>query len=100
MARPTKKDNLIVKKLEEAFALGCTVMEACYYANISKQTYYNWIREDSELLDRFECLQTAPVLEARKALIESFKSRPDLALKFLMQKRAEEFGSRINPISF
>lgn len=53
MARPTKLNELTVKKLEEAFLIGATVEEACFYADISKQTYYNWSKENPELFDRF-----------------------------------------------
>ena len=46
-----KKTESTVQKLIEAFKNDFTVHEAVSYANISKQTYYNWIDEDSLLLD-------------------------------------------------
>jgi len=46
-----------VKKLEEAFAMDCSIEEACFYAGISRQTYYTWIKDNPELLDRFEELK-------------------------------------------
>jgi hypothetical protein len=39
--RPTKMTPDTVKKLEEAFLLGCSDIEACLVADISKQTLYN-----------------------------------------------------------
>lgn len=94
MSRPTKLDNLKVKKLEEAFALGSTIAEACYYADISKQTYYNWTEQKPELLDRFEQLQQAPILKARRTLVNALESDPRLAFKYLERKLKDEFGPR------
>lgn len=94
MSRPTKLDNLKVKKLEEAFALGSTIAEACYYADISKQTYYNWTEQKPELLDRFEQLQQVPILKARKTLVNALESDPRLAFKYLERKLKDEFGPR------
>lgn len=86
MARPLKITELTVKKLEEAFILGATVKEACFYANISKQTYYNWTAKNSELLDRFVRLREAPILRARKCLVDSFKENPRLAMRYLEKR--------------
>ena len=66
----TKLDDITVKKLEEAFAMDCTVGEACLFAGISRQTYYTWIKENPELLDRFEHLRETPVLKARSTIIK------------------------------
>ena len=91
MPRPTKLDNITVKKLEDAFVLGATVKEACFNANISKQTYYNWIGENPELLDRFEILQQSPVLKARKCVVKEIEHNPTLAMRYLEKKLKTEF---------
>lgn len=95
MARPTKQDKTTVKKLEEAFSLGSSIEEACYYAGISKQTYYNWTQQDEELLDRFERLKQHPILLARKTVVQAIQSDPRLAFKYLERKRKDEFGTRV-----
>jgi hypothetical protein len=92
MARPTKLIPITVKKLEEAFALGCTDEEACIYADICKQTLYNFQEKNQEFLDRKELLKKRPILEARKAVINSFKQNPNLAFKYLEKKKRDEFG--------
>lgn len=91
MARPTKINPIVVKKLEEAFSLGCTDEEACIYADICKQTLYNLQDKNQEFLDRKELLKNKPVLEARKAVISSFKSNPNIAFKYLEKRKADEF---------
>lgn len=92
MARPTIINDIIVKKLEEAFIVGATIEEACYYADISRQTYYNWKEENPELFDRFRQLQLSPILKARMTLVRALETNPNLALKYLERKCKDEFG--------
>lgn len=91
MTRPTKITEVVVKKLEEAFALGCSDEEACIYANICKQTLYNFQEKNQEFLDRKELLKSKPILGARQAIIKSFNSNPNLALKYLERRKPDEF---------
>lgn len=96
MARPTKLNELTVKKLEEAFLIGATVEEACFYADISKQTYYNWSKENPELFDRFELLKHSPVFKARKTIYEALGNDPKIAMRYLERKVKSEFGTKDN----
>jgi hypothetical protein len=69
--RPTVMTDAVVKKLEEAFALGCTDLEACYYADITKQTLYNYCESKPGFLDRKETLKQRPIYLARKVIIKA-----------------------------
>ena len=71
VGRPTKMTATTVKKLEEAFLLGCTDLEACLYAGISKQTLYNYQEQTPEFIDRKEMLKTNPVMKARKVILDA-----------------------------
>lgn len=93
MARPTKLDSLTIKKLEEAFVLGASINEACFNANISKQTFYNWKDENPELFDHFEQLRQAPILKARKCVVNALEKNPTLAMRYLERKLKSEFGN-------
>lgn len=66
--RPTKMTNDTVNKLEEAFSWGCTDVEACLYAGISKPTLYDYIKENPSFSDRKESLKQNPTLKARRIL--------------------------------
>ena len=72
--RPCEMTEEKVKKLEEAFALDCTIAEACFYADITKPTYYAWIEKNPALLTRFEALRENPVLLARQSVIHNMKT--------------------------
>ena len=90
--RPTKLTPETVKKIEEAFSLDCTVSEACFYAWISRETYYTFIKKYPEYADRFEALRNKPVLLARQELVKGMKWNPEMALKYLERKRKNEFS--------
>lgn len=93
--RPTKLNDEVVNKLEVAFGLGCSIEEACFYADISKQTYFNWKENNKELFDRFEELKQKPILKARQAVVNGL-NEPEFALKYLSKKKRDEFGDRID----
>ena len=92
--RPTKLTDEVVDKLEYAFSIGATVDEACFYSDISRDTYYNWVKANKKLSDRFEQLKSRPIFEAREAVLKGFKRDPNLALKFLERKLKAEFSLR------
>lgn len=92
--RPTKKTEQVVKKLEEAAALDCTIEEMCFYAGISKQTYYDYLKADPELSDRLAALREEPVLHARQTIVNALKKNPQTAAWYLERKRKKEFAER------
>lgn len=94
--RPTIMDQNTVNKLEEAFALGCSDLEACLYADISKQTLYNYQDKHPEFVDRKAKLKETPVLLARQEVVKGMKGNPELAMKYLERKRRKEFGTRVD----
>ena len=91
----TKLTPETIKKLEEVFAMDGTLEEACFYAEISKQTYYNWINENPELNERFDSLRQRPFLKARQTIIKSLDN-PDMAFKYMERKKRKEFGNNID----
>lgn len=94
MARPTVKTLEVLSKLEEAFALGCTDLEASLYANIAPATLYNHQDKNPGFLERKEQLKMRPVLQARTTLVKSLEKDPVLALKYLERRKKDEFSPR------
>lgn len=99
MKKTGPKDNYkmtdeAVRKLEEAFAIDASIEEACYYADISRDTYYRWIKENKQLSDKFERLRNRPILKARQTVVKSLDN-PDMAFKYLERKRKTEFSQKI-----
>lgn len=94
VGRPTVMTPANIQKLEEAFLLGCSDLEACLYANISKTALYRYQEEHPEFTERKELLKETPVFKARKSVVDSVSSDPDLALKFLERKKKDEFSTK------
>ena len=104
MARPTKKNpegkqkspkltEDTIRKLEEAFSIDASVKEACYYADISTDTFYRWIKKYPKLSYKLERLREKPVLKARQTVVRSLDN-PDYAFKYLERKKKDEFSPR------
>ena len=95
--RVTKFSEEVVKKLEEAFAVGANVKQACYYANISKQSYYNWTNENPALLDRFDDLRERLPLKALQNIAVQIETAGNISLSqwILERRQSDEYGEKI-----
>ena len=96
LGRPTKMTPDTVKKLEEAFALGCTDVEACLYADISRETLNNYQHKNPAFLDRKNMLKEKPVLKARKKVESELENDTNTAKWYLERKQKKEFASQHN----
>ena len=74
MARPTVMTDEVVRKLEDAFTMGCTDVEACLCAGIGRQTLYDYCTANPSFSDRKEALKTNPAIKARKLLFQALES--------------------------
>lgn len=92
--RPPSMTQEVVRKLEDAFCYDSTVEEACLYAGISRQTYYEFIKEYPAFADRVEHLRQAPLLVIRRKLVATAQHDADLGLKYVERKRKMEFSTR------
>lgn len=100
IGRPLEFTEEVVKKLEEVFSLDGTISEACFYAGITRQTYYTYVSEKAEegskakeLFDRFESLRERPVLKARQTIVKNLDN-PQYATWYIERKKKKEFSSR------
>ncbi len=96
--RPTKMTEETVKKLDEGFSMGFTDSECCLYANISKQTLYNYCEEHKEYFDRKEELKKHPKLLAKRNVYNSLKEGKKMEdSKWYLERRSKkEFGNNID----
>lgn len=84
----------VIAKLEEAFAWGCTDIEACLWANIDARVLYLYQERNPEFIQRKEALKERPILLARKKVVEAIKDKPADAQWYLERKKKEEFSQR------
>lgn len=95
VGRPTKMTPETVTKLEQAFAIDCSVEEACSYADISRNTFYEWLKRNPEYQDRIDELRQMPLLKARQTVVNSLTD-PNHAFRYLEKKRRKEFGNNLD----
>lgn len=69
--RPSAMTPEVIRKLEEAFLLGCSDHEACFYADIAPSTLYKYQLENPEFTERKEALKSNPVFLARKVIVNA-----------------------------
>lgn len=93
--RPTRMTEETVKKLELAFANGASDKQACFIANISKQTLYNYQDLHPEYIDRKEALKDSIKYQAKVKIREAIKKeeKPDTA-KWYLERKDKDFKHR------
>src|SRR3989337_2559065 len=89
-----KDENVVVPKLESVFAIEGTVEEACFYGEISKTAFYNYLDKHPKFRERIEELRQKPVLKARQTAVRDLET-PDGARWYLAKKRRGEFGDNM-----
>jgi tRNA(Ile2) C34 agmatinyltransferase TiaS len=70
------------------------VEEACLYATISRNTFYEFTKHHPDFQDRIAALRNAPILMARMCVLRAAEHDADLALKYLERKLPMEFSTR------
>lgn len=106
--RPTVMTPEVIRKLEEVFIIGGSDGEACFFANISRVTLWEYEQRHPEFTSRKEQLKERPILLARQVLLKGIvgeqdketkkwivQPNPDLAIKYLERKKRKEFATRI-----
>jgi len=92
VGRPTLMTSDTLNKLEEVFSIGGSDKEACFYADISHQTLYNYQQDHPEFVERKEALKERPILKARQEVVKGLNNNPEFSLKYLERKKKDEFS--------
>lgn len=96
VGRPTVMTDEVVSKLEQAWSMGCSDLEACLFADISKQTLYDYQAKFPEFIDRKERLKESLVLKARTVIANSLNNKDENTAKwYLERKKKDEFSTKI-----
>ena len=94
--RKTVMTPEIINKLEQAFSMGCSDLEACLFADIGKTTLYNYQNENPEFVERKEKLKEKLVLKARTVIAESLNKQDENTAKWYLERKAKnEFSTKV-----
>lgn len=95
MARPSKMNPDIVGKLVAAFARGYNDTEACDYAGINRDTYYEWLKKDSEFADKITSSKMRPNMKAKEVVLDAIENGDVKSSQWWLDRKArDEFATR------
>ncbi len=94
--RPTAMTEKVLRKIEEAAAMDCSINEILLYADIDKTTYYTYLHQHPNFSERIERLRDTPVLAARATVVKLMRKGKSYgnAMDYLSRKRKKEFSPR------
>jgi ACT domain-containing protein len=86
--KPVKKLSdiklTVLAALEAAFNNDYSIVQACQYAGITRQTYYNWLENIEDFTEKMEIAKQMPLRKAREVIIKAVnEGDTNLAFKFL-----------------
>ena len=91
--RPTKLTPETIDKLRTAFLMGCSDIEACLYADISKTALYNYQQKNPDFVDKKEQWKEQLTLKARTVIANALNNKDENTAKwYLERKRKDEFS--------
>ena len=73
--RPTVMTEEVIRLLEEAFKWGCTDLEACCNADISKTALYEYCIANPEFAERKETLKNNTLLKAKMVISKAIDEK-------------------------
>lgn len=88
VGRPTVITKKVLEKLQEAFLMGCTDVEATIYADISTANLYYYQKTHPEYIEDKKTWKLNPLLRARVAIYNSLDD-PQIAWKLLCKKASD-----------
>jgi hypothetical protein len=97
--RPTVMTELVIGKLESVFAIDGTVEEACAFADISEDAFYDYQKKSPKFAERIKRLRLKPILKARNTIVQKLGNNYGNAMDYLKRKRKLEFGDNIDVTS-
>ncbi len=98
IGRPTVMTEETVNKLEQGFTMGFSDEEACIYANVSKQTLYDYCKRNLGYTDRKEGLKNHTKLLAKTNIYNAIKEDKKIedSKWYLERKAKKEFGNNLD----
>ena len=99
VGRPPKLNENTVKKLEEIFRWWWSVTQACLYAGISRDVFYEWINKKDEFSDkkckdfinRIELAKEYPNMACKRIILKEWMKWNWKAAAWWLERKDPEF---------
>ena len=93
--RPTIMNDLTIAKLKEGFAQGFSVRNACIWADISQDTYFNYCKKNPNFSDQCKTLQQKPLIKSILVINKALNEGDVSTAKWYAERKAkDEFSLR------
>lgn len=86
IGRPQKVDYTIMSKLEDALQYGATVSEACYYAGISRDTFYRYFKHEEVFAQKMEAARNKLLTMAKANVANAIMAGDYKSSVWLLEK--------------
>lgn len=90
--RPTVMTESVLAKLEEAFSNGATDLEACFLAEVSKDSLYNYQKEHPEFIERKEALKSMIKYQAKRVVSKAIKEGDKTQSNWYLDRKGKDEG--------
>jgi hypothetical protein len=91
--RPTVMTPEVMRKLEQAFTIDCSIEEACSFAGIGTTSFFEYQRKHPEYTEVVQSYRNRLAIRARQALAKTIDEAKN-AQWWLERKRRAEFAMR------
>jgi hypothetical protein len=93
--RPTIMNDLTIAKLKEGFAQGFSVRNACIWADISQDTYFNYCKKNPNFSEQCKTLQQKPLIKSILVINIALEVGDVSTAKWYAERKAkDEFSLR------
>lgn len=93
--RPSVMTQEIIQKLEFAFCVGATDLEACGHAQIAPATLYNYQNDNPDFLERKKILKQGLVFRSRLNMAGDINTgNVETSKWYLERKKKDEFSTK------
>ena len=97
--RPTKFTEVVIGKLKDAFAIDCTIAQACKYAEINPDTFYEWSKGNPKFSEEIATMRESLPIKAKENIARRIHGQPttgDIALSKWLVERKEPTEEKLN----
>jgi len=98
VGRPTLMTEPTIAKLKEGFAQGFSVRNACIWADIGQDTYYDYCKKFPEFGDQCKTLQQKPLIKSILVINKALNEGDVSTAKWYAERKAKDEFSLKNEI--
>lgn len=89
VTRVTPKKESVIKALEQSLGI---ITSACKAVNISRKTFYQWMKDDKEFAERVRNMSELALDFTETALLKNIKEGKEASIIFYLKTKGKERG--------